>query len=385
MLGRLNGVGNGALGLTISTNEGTHLVDQRVGAAPHRSKAEHRDDDGTDRDHSEEASEHDPHRSDTARQGCESQQEAADAEDDREDQHGTGERIGSTDEMEQAVDGTSRKAVEVVESEPIVIRPSARHVIGRDGIVVSCIVISRHGERSVPRQTAGVNTDDAVASTTHLIDPEARDAVTVAGADALTYLQSQIAQEIRDLAIDAARWTLVLDPTGKIDALARITRTADDAFVLDTDAGFGEGLVARINRFKIRVDADVQLTTASTSEPSPEHEAARIGAGWPRMGSEIEPGATIPATTGVTNLAVNFTKGCYPGQELVERMDSRGADAPKTLRVVDLEQGSAVGDAVWNDGAEVGTVTSVAPDGGVGLAYIKRGNDIGRVPAHLEQ
>jgi tRNA-modifying protein YgfZ len=229
-----------------------------------------------------------------------------------------------------------------------------------------------------------VNTDIAVTETAAFIDDRARDVVTVFGADAQSYLQSQIAQEIRDLAVGAARWTLVLDPTGKIDALARLRRTADDEFVFDTDAGFGAALLARINRFKIRVDAETRLEEASTESPSAEHERARIGAGWPRMGAEIEPGSTIPATTGVVMLAVNFQKGCYPGQELVERMDSRGADAPRALRVVDLDDGAAVGVAVHDDdGIEVGVVTSVAGDDGIGLAYVKRGVDIGRAPAHL--
>ena len=236
----------------------------------------------------------------------------------------------------------------------------------------------------MPRQTGGVDTDNAVTETAAFIDDRARDVVTVSGADAQTYLQSQIAQEIRDLAVGAARWTLVLDPTGKIDALARLRRTADDEFVLDTDAGFGAALLARINRFKIRVDAETRLDEASVASPSAEHERARIGAGWPRMGAEIEPGSTIPATTGVVMLAVNFEKGCYPGQELVERMDSRGADAPRSLRVVDLEPAAAVGDAVHDaDGNEVGAVTSVAGDDGIGLAYVKRGADTGRIPAHL--
>jgi len=102
------------------------------------------------------------------------------------------------------------------------------------------------------------------------------------------------------------------------------------------------------------------------------------------MGAEIEPGSTIPATTGVVMLAVNFEKGCYPGQELVERMDSRGADAPRSLRVVDLDHGAAVGDAVHDAGGNVvGAVTSIAGDDGIGLAYVKRGADIGRAPAHL--
>lgn len=230
-----------------------------------------------------------------------------------------------------------------------------------------------------------MNTDDAVAITEPFIDQAARDRVTVSGADALTYLQSQIAQEIRDLAVGAARWTFVLDPTGKIEVLARIQRTGDDVFVLDTDAGFGEALLARINRFKIRVDAETRLDVAAKSEPDLEHELARIAAGWPKMGAEIEPGATIPATTGVVMLAVDFQKGCYPGQELVERMDSRGADAPRSLRIVDLDEGAAVGTAVSDaDGNEVGTVTSVSGDGGIGLAYVKRGVEVGRAPLALQ-
>ena len=47
------------------------------------------------------------------------------------------------------------------------------------------------------------------------------------------------------------------------------------------------------------------------------------------MGTEIVPGEVIPAETGVVAVTVNFRKGCYPGQELVERMDSRGARAPR--------------------------------------------------------
>jgi len=226
------------------------------------------------------------------------------------------------------------------------------------------------------------DTDTAVAATAGLIDDSARDWLVVRGADAGTYLQSQLAQEIRDLAVGAARWTFVLDPTGKVEALARIARTADEEYVLDTDAGFGEAMAARVKRFMIRVEVDTELQLASEGEPSARVEAARIAAGWPRMGAEIVPGETIPATTGVVPVAVNFTKGCYPGQELVERMDSRGADAPRRLVVLDVEA-AAVGDPVEVDGAEVGTITSVSPDGGAVLAMVKRGADVGRPPAHL--
>lgn len=237
--------------------------------------------------------------------------------------------------------------------------------------------------RPIIDQTEAVDTDDAVELTAAYIDDAARDRLTVSGPDAASYLQSQIAQEIRDLPVGSSRWTLVLDPTGKVEALARIRRVDEHVFELDTDAGFGEALMSRVDRFKIRVDAETRLTAADTASPSPAHELARIAAGWPRMGQEIEPGSTIPATTGVVAYSVNFTKGCYPGQELVERMDSRGADAPRTVRIVDLDEGAAVGDPVVDGGAEVGVVTSVAGEGGIGLAIVKRGSDVGRFPAHL--
>lgn len=219
-----------------------------------------------------------------------------------------------------------------------------------------------------------------------VIDPAARDRVTVQGPDAASYLQSQVAQELRDQVVGETRWTMVLAPTGKVDTLARITRTADDTFVLDTDAGFGERLAERINRFRIRVDAEVTVEAAPSAEPSAQHETARVAAGWPRMGAEIVPEETIPAVTGVVPLSVNFTKGCYPGQELVERMDSRGADAPRNLRILevgtDVPEGVAVGDPVLDgEGDEVGVVTSVA--GQRALGYVKRRADVGRAPAHL--
>jgi folate-binding protein YgfZ len=236
----------------------------------------------------------------------------------------------------------------------------------------------------------------------------ARDVVEVVGADAATYLHSQVSNDLRPLQVGQSCWAFLLQPTGKVDVLLRVWRTADDRFVLDTDAGFGEVLVARVNRFKIRVKADVaplpwrciavrstdgslvtgidglaawgggvDLLGADVEPPAgiargtvEQLLAARIEAGWPAMGTEIEPGETIPAETGVTSTAVSFTKGCYPGQELVERMDSRGSIAPRLLQVVDVAPGTAAGEALRRDGEAIGTVTSVA--GGRALAFVKR-------------
>ena len=204
----------------------------------------------------------------------------------------------------------------------------------------------------------------------------ARDVVVVEGPDASQYLHSQVSQDLKGMAVGECRWTFVLEPTGKIDSLARVTRVADERFELDTEAGWGAALLARLDRFKIRVRAETSLT--STADPAPEIDAAaRIEIGWPRLGVEIVPGETIPAGTGLSRVAVCFTKGCYPGQELVERMDSRSADAPKSLRRLDVAEGTRPGDPVVDDGADVGSITSVA--GTRALGWVKRTSDVGEV------
>lgn len=219
-----------------------------------------------------------------------------------------------------------------------------------------------------------------------------RDVVQVSGPDAASYLQSQASQQLGSLAVGASAWTFLLQPTGRVEVLARVWRTGDDVFVLDTDAGFGEVLTARLARFKIRVKAEIvplewrclavrgdgaadvaglaswgggvdllgpDPQPPAGAEPGSADDllAARVDAVWPQMGAEIVPGETIPAETGVTDVAVSFTKGCYPGQELVERMDSRGATAPRRLQRVHVADG-------------VGEITSTA--GEWALAYLKR-------------
>lgn len=251
-----------------------------------------------------------------------------------------------------------------------------------------------------------------------------RDAVMVHGPDAETYLHSQLSQEVRALPVGAARWSWLLQPTGKVDALVRVLRSGDQAFVLDVDAGWGEAVVARLNRFRIRVKAEVVTVPwrcvavrgegAGAVAPSggavalavpwpgveaidllgpdpapppgigpggPEaYEALRVAAGWPAMGAELTE-ATIPGETGLVAATVSFTKGCYPGQELVERIDSRGGNVARRLCRLALAAAAAPpvpGDRLHHEGRDVGWITSVA--GGRALAYVGRAVEI---PARL--
>ena len=85
-----------------------------------------------------------------------------------------------------------------------------------------------------------------------------------------------------------------------------------------------------------------------------------IARGMPAMGAELDEG-TIPAEVGqwIIDASVSFTKGCFVGQELVARIDSRGGNVPRHLRAVVLDSAVAAGTAIRSDGPE-SHVTSVA-------------------------
>jgi aminomethyltransferase len=96
----------------------------------------------------------------------------------------------------------------------------------------------------------------------------------------------------------------------------------------------------------------------------------RIEAGLPRFGREMTQDY-IPLETGLWD-DVSFNKGCYTGQEIIARMESRGKLAK---RLVELQPTVAVepGSPVLAGGKVVGSVTSAAvgPNGPVALAYVK--------------
>ena len=116
-------------------------------------------------------------------------------------------------------------------------------------------------------------------------------------------------------------------------------------------------------------------------------ELARILAGWPRLGSEVDE-KTIPQEVRFDEIGgVSYTKGCYTGQETVSRLHFRG-HANRHLRGLlfeaDPPAAPASGwSAVTHEDRDVGRVTSVAwlPDGGgsvpgggrwIGLAIVRR-------------
>jgi len=86
-----------------------------------------------------------------------------------------------------------------------------------------------------------------------------RDVIEVRGPDARTFLQGQVSQDVLALTEGDSTWSFLLQPSGKVDALIRVWRTGEDVLVVDTDAGYGEATLTRINRFKLRTKADVTV------------------------------------------------------------------------------------------------------------------------------
>jgi len=249
-----------------------------------------------------------------------------------------------------------------------------------------------------------------------------RDVIQARGPEAASFLHGQLSQDVVALTDGDSTWSWVLAPTGKVDALVRVVRFSGEEWLLDTDSGWGEPVLTRLNRFKLRTKVSLEplpwrvlglrfgeegdigpagqaVEIASTwpllagvdrlgESPvapdgwvvlSPEaYEIRRIQAGFPKMGAELTE-KTIPAETGLIDLTVSFTKGCYTGQELVARIDSRGGHVPRHLRRLSSRGPLTAGtELIGADGQTVGTVTSgaEAPEGGwVGLGYVRRGVD----------
>jgi folate-binding protein YgfZ len=253
-----------------------------------------------------------------------------------------------------------------------------------------------------------------------------RAVISVAGPDARSYLQGQLSQDLMSFGAGDSVEALVLTPQGKLDAYVRVGLCSEDELLIDVEPEYGEMTLARLQRFKLRVKATLELAVqpmvclrgpkaealvapgrhddafahvvswprlrgidlvgARASLPTGVDlgdvaalEVARIEAGWPRMGKELNE-QTIAAAAGIVERTVSFTKGCYTGQELVARLDSRGNRVP--LRLEGFVAAGGAGELPEPDAAlmqgdkNVGHVTSAEfdPERGavVGLCYLRR-------------
>jgi folate-binding protein YgfZ len=100
-------------------------------------------------------------------------------------------------------------------------------------------------------------------------------------------------------------------------------------------------------------------------------EALRVEGGVPAWGAEYGPESSPLEVSGVVGIA--DAKGCYPGQEVIERTLSLGKP-PRALVRLSLEADAPAGAQIVADEKPVGLVTSVGTGGGrvAAMGLVKR-------------
>jgi folate-binding protein YgfZ len=225
-----------------------------------------------------------------------------------------------------------------------------------------------------------------------------RSYVRVAGPDAADYLERMVSNEVATLAVGEAREALLLTPKARVIAPLLVLRRADDDFLLLTEPDLGDVVRSNLLRARFAAKCEVEpeqhtstivlggedgipvddygvparevLDVDHAEGDVEELERLRIEAGTPRFGREIDD-RVLPAEAGLVERAVSFTKGCYPGQEPIARLQYRG-QANRRLRVLELEPDHAPpSEADLRSGEKVvGRVTSAVP--GLALGYVRR-------------
>jgi folate-binding protein YgfZ len=252
----------------------------------------------------------------------------------------------------------------------------------------------------------------------------------MAGADALRFLNGQISNDLRKATADFAIQASVLSAKGKMNANVFVSAEAD-SFVLDADREVHEELPARIERYIIADDVQIEDVTDRfgilhvTGERAPvlsrpprvvqanrfgcsgwdiwvEHaeleqvraelaatrsfcdedcaELFRIERGIPRWGRELTD-QIIPTEANLEASSIDYSKGCYIGQEVISRIKMSGQTNKRLCGLISvsgapLQPGLRLTPADGS-GQDVGWITSAARSPRLGqeiaLGYVKRG------------
>ncbi len=235
-----------------------------------------------------------------------------------------------------------------------------------------------------------------------------RAAVRVGGADAGTFLQGLITNDL-----DVKQGSIfagLLSPQGKV-LFEFVIVQPDEGFLLDVAASAADDLVKRLTLYKLRAKIEIELArewkvfsqSSSLAElpdsasggmmftdprlhdlgrrahlPDPkmsvpamlDYDAHRISLGVPEGGKDYLFGELFPHEAMFDQLhGVSFTKGCYVGQEIVARMQHRGTARSRFLMVAAAGPLPERGTPVLAGDKPIGEMGSSV--GGNGLALIR--------------
>ncbi len=189
------------------------------------------------------------------------------------------------------------------------------------------------------------------------------------GADAIDWLQGQITQDVAELAEQPGKWFAMCSPTGQVQCAGFVWKE-DSRLGLAVDSGAREVLEGRVRTHVIL--EDVQLEIFGPAELDASFRVAQgpgldrqslFKVGFPIAGEDYD-GKVLCSELGEAFLdrAVSFTKGCYPGQEIIQRIKTRG-HTNRTWRALELSARAEPGDTVTHEGKQAGTVSWIPAEG----------------------
>jgi len=232
----------------------------------------------------------------------------------------------------------------------------------------------------------------------HLSD---RAVLHVAGADAESFLQNIITNDMSKLKVDKLLYACLLSPQGQYLHDFFISQAPDgNGFWLDCEAARVDDLLRRFTMFRLRskvtfenISANCRVYAAGQGDGLPDPRLATLGS---RIYSAEAAATALPVekyhdfcidfivpcgslairpldTMADVNLdhlnAVAWDKGCFIGQEVAARMFNLGKTKKRLYKI--QGEGLEAGGAVLQNGRPVGDIRHVATNGRVGLAQIK--------------
>jgi folate-binding protein YgfZ len=231
-----------------------------------------------------------------------------------------------------------------------------------------------------------------------------RAVVAVSGADAETFLQGLITNDIGDAHDGHAIYAALLTPQGKILFDFFVTK-ADDAVLIDCAAARADDLVKRLGFYRLRAKVEIALrpdlkVAAIWNEQSEEgfadprlpvlgrrviasalpaanasladYHAHRIGLGAPDS-ADLPPDTMFALDAGFEELhGVSFTKGCFIGQEVTARMKHRGSARRRMLIVEATGPLPATGTPLVAQQQELGALATAQGTRGLALVRLDR-------------
>lgn len=250
-----------------------------------------------------------------------------------------------------------------------------------------------------------------------------RAVVAIEGPDAAALLDRLVTVDTDAATLDRAAFGALLSPQGKILTDFLLVRNGAESFLIDLPKVAAADFVKRMTMYKLRAqvtvrdvsdtlaviavwDADgaptlpgrvaedprglgyrgyVQTAAVGAAEALPgaviadetAFQTRRIEACLPEAGADYPFGDAFPHDVAMDQLSgVDFTKGCYVGQEVVSRMQHRGTARRRPL-VVTTTAGAlpAPGTEITAGGKPVGVLGSTAGAVGIALGRLDRVTD----------